>query len=261
MTRLGGDALAVFPVGGPSGEMLSDLLTKEQISCSTIPISGVTRQSFTVDERKSGAQYRFVLPGPQLSTAEQTQCLDQLAALNPVPAILVVSGSLPPAIAPDFLKQLGQLCARTGARLIIDTSAEALKQATDCGIYMLKPNLRELEALTGLHIHGEAGEVKAARLLITQGLAEVIVLSLGARGALLVTGDSEERFAAIDVPIQSAVGAGDSMVAAMVLGLTRDLPLREAVRFGLAAGAAALITPGTELARREDVERLYVIET
>lgn len=255
--RLGGEVTAIFPVGGPSGDMLQRLLRGEGVAFEAVPIAGLTRDSFTVDERGSGDQYRFVLPGPELSDAELAQCLDRIKALAPAPRFLVVSGSLPPGIAPDCLRRVGEACAAMGAGLIIDSSGPALEQAAGCGIYLLKPNLRELELLTGRTINSPDAESKAARELIERGFGEVIVLSLGARGALLVTADGEERFPSLDVPVRSAVGAGDSMVAALVLGLDRGMPLREAVRYGVAAGAAALITPGTELAEREDVERLY----
>jgi len=74
---------------------------------------------------------------------------------------------------------------------------------------------------------------------------------------LLATAQECERLAAVPVEARSTVGAGDSMLAGVVLGLSREMPLREAVRFGLAAGAAALLGSGTELCRRSDVERLY----
>ncbi|MBV8507423.1 MAG: hypothetical protein JOZ11_16665 [Alphaproteobacteria bacterium] len=91
--------------------------------------------------------------------------------------------------------------------------------------------------------------------MLEQGRCEIVVLSLGARGALLVTVDGSERFAALPVEARSTVGAGDSMLAGIVLGLRRGLPLRDAVRFGMAAGAA-LLGSGTQLYRRSDVERL-----
>jgi 6-phosphofructokinase 2 len=140
----------------------------------------------------------------------------------------------------------------------LDTSGAALHAARGSGIYLVKPNLRELGDLLGRQIRGDAEEVAAARELIGMGLSEVVVLSLGPRGALLVSARGHERFPPIEVPVlRSAVGAGDSMVAALTLALVRGLELREAVGFGMAAGAAALMTPGTELCRRDDVERLF----
>ena len=92
--------------------------------------------------------------------------------------------------------------------------------------------------------------------MIGENRAEVVVLSMGPAGALLITAEGGEYFPALDVPIRSAVGAGDSMLAGIVFALAGGETLRNAVLYGIAAGSAALMTPGTELCRREDTERL-----
>jgi 6-phosphofructokinase 2 len=114
-----------------------------------------------------------------------------------------------------------------------------------------------LQDLVGREIRTGRDQEKAAGEVIKQGRSEIVVLSLGAEGALLATADGCERFTAIPVEAKSSIGAGDSMLAGIVLGLSRGLPLREAVRFGMAAGAAALFGAGTQLCRRADVERLH----
>lgn len=156
----------------------------------------------------------------------------------------------------DFYARVATLAKSLGKRLILDTSGAALKQAGG-GIYMLKPSLRELQDLVGRQIRTETDQEQAAREVIKQGRSEIVVLSLGAEGALLATADGCERFAAIPVEAKSSIGAGDSMLAGIVLSLSRGLALREAVRFGMAAGAAALFGAGTQLCRRPEVERLY----
>ncbi|MGO4570838.1 1-phosphofructokinase family hexose kinase [Microvirga sp. 2TAF3] len=256
---LGGEALAVFPAGGPAGLALENLLERDSVPHRRIPIEGVTRESFTVDERRSGQQYRFVLPGPTLAGNEQQACLDSLTELAANARFIVASGSLPPGMKPDFFQGVADLANKLGARFILDTSGEALRQ-TRRGVYLLKPSIRELRESVGRELRHEAEQVEAARELIAEGRSEVIVASLGAQGALLVTAKGYERLAPIEVSIRSAVGAGDSMVAAITLGLVRGLDLGHAVRFGMAAGAATLMTPGTELCRRADVEKLYAIQ-
>jgi len=124
-------------------------------------------------------------------------------------------------------------------------------------VFLVKPNVRELGELVDAELTSEQQQLAAARDLIRQGRCEVVVLSLGAGGALLITADNGEHIRTPTVPIRSKVGAGDSMVAGIVLGLSRDLTLSDAVRYGVAAGAAAVMTPGTELCRREDTERLF----
>jgi 6-phosphofructokinase 2 len=253
---LGGDAVAVFPVGGPAGEMIRHLLEQEGVAHRPIAIDGFTRESLAVEERQTGKQYRFILPGPEISERDQQRCLDELALLASTAAYIVASGSLPLGVSDDFYARVITLAKSLGKRLVLDTSGPALKQAGG-GIYMLKPSLRELEDLTGHEIRTQRERESAARQIVEQGRSEIVVLSLGAEGALLATGEGSERFAAIPVEARSTVGAGDSMLAGIVLGLSRSLPLREAVRFGMAAGAAALLGVGTELCRRGDVERLY----
>jgi 6-phosphofructokinase 2 len=125
------------------------------------------------------------------------------------------------------------------------------------GVFMMKPNLRELARMVGRPLQNRAEQVAAARSVIHLGRAEVLVVSLGHNGALLVTETVAEHFDAPDVPVVSAVGAGDTMVGAIVFALEQGWSIVEATRFGVAAGSATLMTPGTELCRREDVERIY----
>lgn len=253
---LGGQALAIFPAGGPTGAMVERLLDRIDLPFQCVPIQGATRENFTITERKSGLQYRFVLPGPEIAPAERQSCLDELAQAGEQARIIVLSGSLPPGVSPEFVQDVADLSNKLGCRFVLDTSGEALRHIKS-GAYLLKPSLRELREWVGKELRTEAEQVRAAHELIEQGVGEVMVVSLGADGALLVTKEGYERLAPIKVPVCSAVGAGDSMVGAVCFGLVRGLNLRHAVRLGMAAGAAALMTPGTGLCRREDVERLY----
>ncbi|WP_431469867.1 1-phosphofructokinase family hexose kinase [Sphingosinithalassobacter sp. LHW66-3] len=253
---LGGEAIAVFPAGGPAGARVEALLRDAAVPVHAVPIAGDTRESITIDETGSGLQYRFVLPGPELAAAEQARLLDALAALPGPPQWIVASGSLPPGVAPDFYCDVAAAARRLGARLILDTSGAALKASEGAGAFLIKPSRSELEAVTGRPLIGAEDEAAAARELLARGFAQSIVVSLAERGALLVTNEGVEHFPAIEVPIASAVGAGDSMVGAITLALSQGKSVREAVRYGIAAGAAALMTPATELVRRADVERL-----
>lgn len=252
---LGGTATAVYPAGGPTGDLLTSLLASHGIPRHPVTIEGLTRESFTVNEQTSGDQFRFVLPGPALSEAEQQRCLQAIAALTPRPDYLVASGSLPPGVPAGFYAELGRLARQNGMRLVLDTSGDALRQAH--GAYLLKPNRNELAQLAGRRLSGETELRDAARRLLDEGRAEVVVVSLGHDGALLVTAGDCQHFPALDVPIRSAVGAGDTMVAAIVFALAAGHELVDAVQLGIAASAATLLSPGTGLCRREDVERLY----
>lgn len=256
VTHLGGQATAVFPSGGPAGAAIVQLLEDQKIPIVAVPIAGATRESFTVDEGRPGDQYRFVLPGPELREDEQAALLDALFAVKDVTHV-VVSGSLPPGCDPAILKRIGARCRETGAKLVIDSSGPALAAAEGAGAWLIKPSLREVADLLGRDIGSEADEIAAARELRTRGFAEIVVISLAERGALLVGEGKELRVPAIPVEAKGTVGAGDSMVAAITLASAEGKGIEDALRYGIAAGAATLMTPATELARREDVERLY----
>ncbi|EWC40289.1 hexose kinase [Pseudomonas stutzeri] len=254
---LGGKSLAVYPAGGPFGDLLRRSLDEIGLVHRPVAIAGDTRESFTVDELETGLQYRFVLPGPSLAHQELQRCLDALAALRPTPAYVVLSGSFPPGVGLGFYDELLALVRRIGARLVVDLSGEPLRYAVrQGGAYLMKPSLNELATIMGQPLPSEAGQEQALRGLIAQGCAEIIVLSLGAQGALYACGDRLQRLPAPDVPVVSAVGAGDSMLAAVVLALAEGQDVHEAVRHGIAAGAATVMRPGTELCHREDVQRL-----
>ncbi len=208
-------------------------------------------------EESTGRQYRFGMPGPEFQEKEWEQFLTALSDMDPEPEYLVASGSLPPGVPADFYARVARLGKNRGAKVIIDVSGKAMKSALEEGVYLIKPNVREFRELVGKDIREEAQIKAAAQQLVKDGRCELLVISLGAAGALMVSEEVTERILPPTVPIVSKVGAGDSMVAGIVLSLARGKPLRESVLFGVAAGAAAVMTPGTELCRREDAERLY----
>jgi len=216
------------------------------------------RESCAVLERSSGRQYRFNMPGPALHARGLDAFIDDLKQLDPFPALVVGSGSLPPGVDQGFYADVADAVAAAGARFILDTHGPPLRLALDAHrVYLIKPNLRELGTLLGRALQDDADIAAAGRALVDEGACHVVVVSVGAGGALVVTGDAVDRIVAPTVPVQSRVGAGDSTVAGIALALARGEPLARAARFGVAAGAAAVMTPGTELCRREDVVRLF----
>jgi 6-phosphofructokinase 2 len=255
--KLGGDSLAFYPAGGLAGQMLSDLLDREGLQHRAMSIAGVTRENLTVLEKSTGQQYRFGMPGPTLQEVEWRRCLEEISHLLPQIDYLVASGRLSPGVPPNFYGQLAKMAKKHNTRLIVDTSGEALRLAVEEGVFLIKPNLPEFAELTGQKRVDELLEEHLARELVSSNQSEAVVVSLGAAGVLVASAEGVERVRAPLVPIKSKVGAGDSTVAGIVLALTRGQSWREAVRFGVAAGAAAVMTPGTELCCREDVERLY----
>ncbi len=257
--ELGGEVSAFVVAGGATGRWLSDMLAKADVPAHVYDGGDLTRSSFHITERSSGKLFRFVLPGPTLPASQSEDILAALAtAIKHVQCgYLVVSGSLPPGMPDDLWRRLADLCRAQQIRLVADTSGAALHALVGAGIHIVKPDRPELENLRSrLGWTGQSIE-DTARGLIANGTAEIVVVTLGADGALLVSRQLELRQPAPRVDQRSPVGAGDSFVAALVLALAQDRDLSDAFRLGMAAGAAAVITPGTGLACRADVERLY----
>jgi 6-phosphofructokinase 2 len=255
--QMGGTAQVIYPAGGPNGDFIASLLTDERVEQDRIEIEGNTRVSFTVLEDSTGQQYRFSTPGAEVTEAEWQQVLDAIFDWDAPPNYLVASGSISPGMPEDFYAQLARRARKAGVRFIIDSSGEEFRQGVDAGVFLVKPNMRELGHLAGEEIRDEAHQIQVSQQLIDEGKAEVVVVSLGAAGALLVTADRVENVRAPTVNIQSKIGAGDTMVGGIVLALERGKSIREAAYFGVAAGSAAVMTPGTDLCQKEDVERLY----
>lgn len=255
--RLGGDCAALYPAGGAMGDLLRQLLDAEGVASLCVGIAGETRESFSVSEWSSGQEYRFVLPGPELTSPEWQTCLDQVVGLVEVPRYLVASGSLPPGVPDDFYARLIKATKPWGARMVLDASGPALAAALEEGVYLVKPSLRELRDLVGKPLETELQWRGAAERLVEHGKAQVVVLSLGEGGAWLVTAEGACFAPSLPVKVVSTVGAGDGFVGGMVWALARGLGLKDAFRYGVAAGSAALLSAGTGLVQASEVVRLY----
>lgn len=258
--RLGEPTTTIAPVGGPPGQRMLELLNADTESDGSandvrmVPIQGDTRQSITVLGRQSGDEYRFVLPGPSLSPEEIDTCRTEVLQAAESCRCLVVSGSMPPGVDDGFVEDLvDQL---DDCLVIVDTSGSALRAALTSRAYLVKPSARELASLVDADLITEADVTSAAHEVMGWANVEVLVVSIGAGGSIIVTDDETFRLRAPTVQVRSAVGAGDSMVAGMAVGIHRGLDLPQAVALGIAAGSAAVLTDGTELCRAADVERL-----
>lgn len=253
--ELGGPPFAIYLAGGATGGVLDDLLEAAEVPRRRVPIEGHTRISHAVYERSSGQEYRFVPAGPLVHEAEWRAFLAELEEIDC--DFLVASGSLPRGVPDDLYATIAELARRRGAKLVLDTSGAALRAGLSGGVHLVKPSLGELETLVACKLPDAASQEDAALGLVRSGAAELVALSLGRDGALLATAEGVVRRDAPDVVAKSAVGAGDSFVGAMTLGLAQGRPWEDAFLYGMAAGGAAVMSAGTGLCRREDVERLY----
>ncbi len=254
--KLGGDAIAIFPSGGYTGKYFNHLMEIEKVNSVIIESENETRENIIVLDKKNNNQYRFGMPGTALSETEWKQCLNALEETTDV-EFIVASGSLPPGVPLNIYALLARIAKRKKAKFIVDTSGDALNHAAAEGVYMLKPNLGELCTLAGLKEIKLDEVKKIAKEIIVRGKAEVIAVSLGANGAMLVTNEMAEIFYPPEVKRKSTVGAGDSMVAGIVFYLSSGKSLAEAVKYGVACGTAATLNPGTALCTKKDADRLF----
>ncbi len=253
--KLGGDAKAIYLGGGFTAEILEDLLQKEGVDQERIPIQNWTRENFTVVDMSSNQQFRYVMPGPEISEKEWQSALDYIK--NLAPDYLVASGGLAPGMPDDFYARVAHIGKKNGSRVIIDTHGDPLLAALEEGVFLIKPNLRELGIISGDESVTEASLNDSVQKIIQAGQAEIVVVSLGPRGAMLVNNEISEHVIPPTMPKKSTVGAGDSMVAGMVYALDRGERLEEVLQRGVATGTAATMNEGTELCRKEDVEEVY----
>lgn len=255
VARLGGEAEAYYLAGGVTGAVLDSLIDKAGIARTRIDIHDHTRVSLAVHERASGQEFRFVPEGPLVGDAEWQAALDRLTVAEC--DYLVVSGSLPRGVPDDFYARARAAMAPRGVKLVVDTSGAALARTlVDGGIFLMKPSQGELEQLIGRKLADVAAIAEAASAFVAGGQVEHVAVTMGHRGAVLVNAGGAFLLPAVPVAARSAVGAGDSFVGAMTLGFARGWSAAEAFRYGLAAGTAAVLTPGTDLCCREDVERI-----
>ncbi len=254
--RLGGDATAIYPCGGATGELLTRLIEREGLTVKASTTDQETREDFSVHEEMTGRQFRFVLPGPMLAEPEWQACLDALSAFGSRPEFVVASGSLPPGVPLDFYARACRITKSWNAKFVVDTSEPALNAALAEGVYLMKPNLRELAEVAGEHLTDESSWIRASTALVKSRKAEVVALTLGHRGALLVDRNRVLRADALPIKAVSSVGAGDSFLGGMVWSLAAGFDLEQAFRMGVAAGSSAVLNPGTELAHSDETRRL-----
>lgn len=255
IATLGGTCELIFLSGGATGELLEAMLKPLPIVERPFPIHDPVRVAFAVHETSTNLEYRFVPEGPLVTEDELAPVLEAVVASDA--DIVVASGSLPRGVPDDTYVRLADIVTAKGARLVLDTSGAPLSEAlARSRMFLVKPSLGEFEAFLGRKLsHEEVGP--AAQQYVQTGAAQYIAVTLGGDGAILAAADRIIRLPAINVPVNSATGAGDSFVAGMVWALSEGRDVDEAFRFGQAAGAATVMTAGTELCRRRDVLDLF----
>jgi len=255
--QLGGESLCLYMAGGLIGSHLQQLVVADGITQKVIAVEGWTRENLSVTDTITNLHYRFGVPGPNVKEDEWQMVLKFLEEQLHKDDFLVASGKLPPGVPPDFYVKTSKITDTIGAKLILDTSGVALLPSIKAKTYMMKPNLGELSILCGVDFISDFELESLSKKFLEENNCEVLVVSMGAKGALLVTKDIMKHVLAPTVQQKSTIGAGDSMVAGMVLKLLKGKSLIETVEYGVACGSAATIYPGTQLCTRVDADNLY----
>ena len=254
--KLGGDSLALYLSGGHNGRFLNDLILKENISILNIDSSHETRENFIVFDEKNSLQYRFGFPGPTIVESEWKLLLQKLSSLNEIDFI-VASGSVPNGIPDVIFCSIAKIANEKKAKFVLDTSGSALTNSLTEKIFLIKPNLNELASIAGTTSIKMEDVIKISTSIIKNKNIEVIVVSLGAEGAMAVTKDEAFTLTPPKTNVLSTVGAGDSMVGGIVWKLTNGYTLKEAIQYGVACGTAATMHPGTELCNKETADQIF----
>lgn len=254
--RFGGKSTAFVALGGPTGRTLRELMDRDGLDVVEFPIAGATRQNVTVDETARKRQYRLVLQGPGWSGKEVKAALHRIERLAADHDYVVATGSLPPGVPEDFYSRLARMVRRQGGRFILDTSGPPLRKALAAGVYLVKPNHLEFRDMAGASRSDWQSMARVGRRLQERDEAEAMIVTRGAMGALAILPDGAWRLQSPKGKVVSMVGAGDSLIGAAILAISRGKPLLEACCLGVAAASAAVESPGTELAGRAETLRI-----
>lgn len=254
--KLGGEVSAVYPSGGYTGKFLSHLVDKEGLISIVINTKNETRENFTVFEEVTQKQFRLGMPSLELFQDEWEEILSKVSANDDV-EFIVASGSLPPGVPMDIFAQLAKIAKTKNAKFIVDTSGKPLKHATEEGVFLIKPNLDELAFLSGKKELQEHEIKNIAKEMIASGKCENIVVSMGAKGALLFTSNTAFSFVPPKVTVKSTVGAGDSMVGGIIYSISTGKSMPDAVQYGVACGTSATMHSGTELCNKLIADELF----
>lgn len=258
VAELGLEPELIYLSGGASGVLFDQLISYYPIQCHRIASGNSLRISYAVHEKQTGFEYRFVPEGPEVTASELREFMDYIEAWNIAEGDFVVaSGSLPRGVPGSTYSRIAALAEQKRAMFMLDSSGAGLSEAlSGKNCFLMKPSLGELEELVGMQLDESEAKL-AAQDLVNQGAAQFVVVSMGAHGAFLASSRGVLEMPAVHVKLRSAVGAGDSFMGALVYSLSLGNDIEDAFRLGVCAGAAAVMTEGTELCKRSKVFELY----
>ena len=255
INELGGDSVAFVLLGGYTGIEIKDRLIKLGLKLEVINISGETRTNVIIEDAYTHEQIRVNAKGPSIMEEEREWFLKRILSLRPENGYLILSGSVPEGFNKDVYRVIASEFKKKGYKCIIDADGEVLSEAIKSKPFMVKPNTYELERLLNIKVKKLQDYIDGATELLKAGI-EVVIVSMGAKGAILATAEGIYKATPPKVAVQSTVGAGDSLVGAFVYKCSLGNDILESFILGVAAGTATALTPGTSLCSAEDVKNL-----
>lgn len=257
MRRLGGSAKATGILGGHNGRFVAESLRSEGIDGSFVWVRGESRTCIAAVDPGRRTQTEINETGPEVGarTVNRLVTLIDGLLLSGEFDVMTMSGSIPPGVPDDVYADLIMLAHRHGVRTVLDASGEPLRKGAKAGPWMVKPNLVELEHLTGRRAHSAREAANLAEAVLGNG-TEAVVVTMGAAGCVCVLGSERFAVSAPEVPFISAVGSGDALLGAFLVGIGRGMDWRKAVEYGVAAGAANACEYGAGFVQPTMVEQL-----
>lgn len=243
---------------GKTGTWLESELEKCGVSTSFIEVVGESRTNNNIIDRLRGTETEVLEIGPFINEEAVTEFLKTFNETLKNTDILVCSGGLPEGIPCDFYRTLIEIAATHGIKVILDTSNRILEEGLKAKPYLVKPNLRELSMLVGRELKDINDIINASRYIISQGV-EVVVASLGGEGGLLVTKDTVIKAVVPCVDVINTIGSGDSSVAGIAVGLSRNESLENMLRLGMACAVSNTQHREIGFVLKEEVEN-YIKE-
>jgi 6-phosphofructokinase 2 len=254
LKNFGADNIALGFVGGFAGRELEGRLLNEGIQSDFVRVAGETRTNIILHEKETGRQLAFNAKGPQIRPSEIMQLVEQIEML-PCPELVTIGGSLPQGVSPEIYRKIIMIFSKCRARMVLDVDGQALSAGIKARPNIIKPNIHELSELVGREL-SKTDEVVAAAREINQGGVEIVLVSMGPRGILLVSSGKEYLAVPPEVKVENTIGAGDSAVAGFVFGLVNGKDLKESLIYAAAAGTATTMIQGTALCQKEDFLKL-----
>ena len=255
LKSLGISSVALGFAAGKSGEMLDDKLKTLGIETDFVWVAGETRTNVSIVSTENGRYVKVNEPGPIITKADLTQLAQKIGERVQAGDWWVLAGSLPPGVPLIYYTELITIIQSAGAQVFLDTSDEALRQNCAAKPQLVKPNDEEAQVLTGLPVSTPAEIAAVGKAISAMGPGSVII-SLGKEGAILVDKDKAWLAASPKIVAANPIGAGDSMVAGVVWGLSQGDSMQDALCKGIACGAATASKKGTTVGTREQVNEL-----